>query len=118
MKEDFNQELKKILTGHYSCSRVWEAWQYGTMTQDDFSPLEEDENIYNDIKSLFKKWWINCSEKMPCDDEYYLVFFEWYIGTMMWSTDIDYWVDYQWERRKDNVFWKINYWMNLPDSPK
>jgi len=55
MKEDFNQELKKILTGHYSCSRVWEAWQYGTMTQDDFSPLEEDENIYNDIKSLFKK---------------------------------------------------------------
>jgi len=46
------EELKKILTWHYSCSRVWEAWQYWTMTQDDFHPLEEDENIYKDIESL------------------------------------------------------------------
>ena len=54
MKPDIDIELRKILMWNYSCSRVWEAWQYWTMTQDDFSPLEEDENIYNDIKSLFE----------------------------------------------------------------
>lgn len=29
----------------YSCSRVWEAWQYNTMTPDDFSPAWEDEEV-------------------------------------------------------------------------
>lgn len=26
----------------YACSRVWEAWSYGTMRQDDFTPANED----------------------------------------------------------------------------
>jgi hypothetical protein len=25
------------------CTRVWEAWSYGTMTEDDFSPVRDDE---------------------------------------------------------------------------
>ena len=33
----------------YSCGRVWEAWQYGTMTQDDFSPEWEDEELLASI---------------------------------------------------------------------
>lgn len=53
LSEQVTAELKKVLQWHYSCSRVWEAWQYWTMTQSDFYPLEEDENIYEDIFSLF-----------------------------------------------------------------
>jgi len=26
----------------YTCSRTWEAWQYNTMTEDDFAPAWED----------------------------------------------------------------------------
>ena len=29
----------------YTCGRAWEAWQYGTMTQDDFSPAWEDDEL-------------------------------------------------------------------------
>lgn len=33
----------------YSCSRSWEAWQYGTMTIEDFSLAGEDNDIVIDI---------------------------------------------------------------------
>ncbi|MEC5149175.1 hypothetical protein [Cryobacterium sp. GrIS_2_6] len=33
----------------YTCGRVWEAWQYGTMTQDDFSPAWEDDEVTGGI---------------------------------------------------------------------
>lgn len=35
----------------YSCTRVWEAWQIGTMTQDDFEPLEEDNEFIYELAS-------------------------------------------------------------------
>jgi hypothetical protein len=36
-------ELDEILTLAYACTRVWEAWQYGTMTEEDFTPAAETE---------------------------------------------------------------------------
>jgi hypothetical protein len=33
----------------YACGRVWEAWQYNTMTEDDFSPAWEDPYILANI---------------------------------------------------------------------
>jgi hypothetical protein len=33
----------------YSCTRVWEAWQYGTMQQEDFAPAWEDEDLIGGI---------------------------------------------------------------------
>lgn len=36
-----DDDLDLILNGAYSCSRVWEAWEYGTMTEADFEPLGE-----------------------------------------------------------------------------
>lgn len=30
-------ELDSILTDVYACTRGWEAWEYGTMTEDDFT---------------------------------------------------------------------------------
>ena len=29
----------------FLCGRVWEAWGYGTMTEDDFTPAIEDEEF-------------------------------------------------------------------------
>lgn len=34
-----------IYDGDYACTRVWEAWQVGTMTEDDFVPLDETERV-------------------------------------------------------------------------
>jgi hypothetical protein len=38
-------DLDTILGGEYACTRVWEAWQVGTMTQDDFTPMAETEIV-------------------------------------------------------------------------
>ena len=31
------------------CTRVWEAWSYGTMTADDFEPISEDADVLGDM---------------------------------------------------------------------
>lgn len=33
----------------YTCSRVWEAWGYGTMTEEDFAPAWEDDELIESI---------------------------------------------------------------------
>ena len=33
----------------YTCSRVWEAWHYGTMTDEDFSPAWEDGVLLTEV---------------------------------------------------------------------
>lgn len=33
----------------YTCGRVWEAWQVGTMSEEDFAPAWEDDELINDI---------------------------------------------------------------------
>lgn len=34
-----------MLSDDFACTRVWESWQFGTMTQDDFVPLNETERV-------------------------------------------------------------------------
>ena len=44
----------EVLQDHLTCTRVWSAWGYGTMTQDDFGLAAEDANIVSDTaKMLF-----------------------------------------------------------------
>jgi len=44
----------EVLQDHLTCTRVWSAWSYGTMTQDDFVLSAEDDNIVSDTaKMLF-----------------------------------------------------------------
>jgi len=33
----------------YLCGRVWEAWDYGTMGEDDFAPASEDEEFLDSL---------------------------------------------------------------------
>ena len=38
----------KVLNGLHCCTRVWEAWQVGTMTQDDFVEADYDDDLINE----------------------------------------------------------------------
>ncbi len=38
-----DDQLHEILHGEYACTRDWSAWQYGTMTEADFTPMGETE---------------------------------------------------------------------------
>jgi hypothetical protein len=54
---DENQLFKILsswLNGEYYCTRVWEAWSYGTMTEEDFVPIDVDE-IVQSIKEASDK---------------------------------------------------------------
>ena len=43
------------LSDDYACTRVWEAWQVGTMTQDDFVLLTETERV-DELKQAILQW--------------------------------------------------------------
>lgn len=43
--DELRGQIEIHLKGDYACTRVWEAWEVGTMTQDDFIPLEETERV-------------------------------------------------------------------------
>jgi hypothetical protein len=47
-------ELAKLLASEidddvYGCTRVWEAWIYGTMSQDDFVPINEEPTVMAEL---------------------------------------------------------------------
>lgn len=42
----------EFLKGLYVCGRDWSAWQYGTMTQDDFAPANEFVAFVDQLESL------------------------------------------------------------------
>lgn len=48
---DLDAVVTEILDDLLYCSRVWEAWEVGTMTQDDFGFAAEDEDIRSDVRS-------------------------------------------------------------------
>lgn len=39
LQEAVEEVLEKELYGAYDCTRVWEAWYVGTMSQEDFVPV-------------------------------------------------------------------------------
>lgn len=49
--DDSDAELDRLLADVYACTRVWEAWSYGTMTEADFEPAAE-----TDIREALIAW--------------------------------------------------------------
>lgn len=47
--EELRQRVADCLREVYTCSRVWEAWQYNTMTEDDFAPAWESDDLIDDL---------------------------------------------------------------------
>lgn len=41
-----------VLNGLHCCTRVWEAWHIGTMTQDDFVEADFDDELIYDRASI------------------------------------------------------------------
>ena len=63
------------LHGTWHCTRVWEAWHVGTMSQDDFEPVDESETpteIADAVLALLAappaaqaEGWISADERLP-----------------------------------------------------
>jgi hypothetical protein len=47
--------IAEALKGTYHCNRVWAAWGVGTMSEDDFSPVEESETPREIAEALAAK---------------------------------------------------------------
>lgn len=53
LRDALVERLRSELSDSYDCTRVWEAWSVGTMTEDDFAPVTDRiEEIADGILSL------------------------------------------------------------------
>ena len=48
-REEITEAVKGALDDALLCSRVWEAWSYNTMTEDDFSQASDDDDFVAQI---------------------------------------------------------------------
>lgn len=48
-KESVDEAIAAALGDAYDCTRVWDAWSYGTMGPDDFSLVAEDSDRLREI---------------------------------------------------------------------
>lgn len=47
--EELREAFAQSLTSTYVCGRVWSAWGYGTMSEDDFSPASECDELLDSL---------------------------------------------------------------------
>jgi hypothetical protein len=53
-RQKYFDKAVDMLQDHYTCTRVWSSWSYGTMGSDDFHLAAEDDDIVSDTaKMLF-----------------------------------------------------------------
>ena len=50
--EALADKIAELLRGTYHCNRVWEAWSVGTMSEDDFEPVDESETPHEIAEAL------------------------------------------------------------------
>ena len=65
--EAVTNAIEKVLDGQDAlhCTRVWEAWGYGTMSEEDFSPVTNDAEAVHEIASAV----LEALEPRPITDE-------------------------------------------------
>jgi hypothetical protein len=59
LKERVREALRTELSDALYCSRVWSAWGYGTMREDDFIPVPENGLLYKHMlkaQSIMEQW--------------------------------------------------------------
>lgn len=68
--------IAEHLNGTYHCTRVWEAWHVGTMSQDDFEPVDESDTPGEIADAILARLhaltthagadgWVKVSERLP-----------------------------------------------------
>lgn len=65
-------KIAECLHGTYHCTRVWEAWHVGTMSQDDFEPVDESETpreIAEEIVALLASTPAQPAQQEPSEAE-------------------------------------------------
>ena len=115
------------LHGTWHCTRVWEAWHVGTMSQDDFEPVDESETpteIADAVLALLAapsaaqaEGW-KPIETAPKDGQAILVTDGMDCYCVEWNEELDWWtVD-------DNKLGPFRlrgsaptHWMKLPEAP-
>ena len=122
--------VRDYLGDIFACTRVWEAWQVGTMTQNDFTPADETEladDIAGAVATLYTHPasvddWIKCSERLPSEADHYLVALS-DPEDVGWVTDKAWTAFYnkggEWdccEAVEDGQ--PVTHWMPLPCPPK
>ena len=79
-KERLREAISEALGEALDCTRVWEAWGYSTMSQDDFQPVNDDpdrlEELVDAALSVLplpsdkpEGEWVKCSERLPTEDD-------------------------------------------------
>lgn len=70
LDETMERAVCEALGDAYDCGRVWEAWSYGTMSQDDFSLVRHDSDRVAEIaKAIVKAFLTNTLKMMENRDE-------------------------------------------------
>lgn len=46
LKKEALDSMESVFKNCYSCTRVWSAWSYDTMTIDDFTPFDKDDESF------------------------------------------------------------------------
>jgi hypothetical protein len=55
--EDLKKEISDYLGDTtYNCTRVWSAWEYGTMSRDDFKLAQDDDDFMDSLVGIFEKF--------------------------------------------------------------
>lgn len=49
LKTKIRDAIASNMTSVYLCNRVWSAWRYGTMSEDDFTAAIESDQFVNDM---------------------------------------------------------------------
>lgn len=90
--------IKETFENCYSCTREWSAWSYGTMTDDDFLSVPEDEELLEEITGSFVDM---IKEKGRINENDINTFFENLDYTIYYNEDI--------YRNFDSIFFKDDY---------
>ena len=54
-QEKYRDKARELTQDTLYCTRVWEAWSYGTMTENDFTDTHEDDDFIEDIAEAIYK---------------------------------------------------------------
>ncbi|GAG68898.1 unnamed protein product [marine sediment metagenome] len=74
--KDIKEHIENILTSNlvdsYFCTRVWDAWQCGTMTEEDFKEVNESESIadiVDELKTFIESQTNGLKQLAKCQDK-------------------------------------------------